>query len=285
MENSEYIVIFGDESVIIYSEGNPEEILQNITEKKKRQQRKKRKNVDFFVFNEMLKLDKVQKNIFWKNQLQMYFNGNLPKNFSYDGNILKYNSRTNRKNNFIKLFDNNIDFNANEAFENLKNFLSNYDIRSQHERDIEENDNNDVIEDTDYSDINTYKSLKKRQDIAINQYIKEEIIKYNLSSQEGNNLKSMIIFGLSSKIINDNNIQVENGKIVNIDNLIKDDNNNFELKIDSITNKTKRSIRRNNNDYTKMSKTTLTKNNSDKKSNVDLSKLTYFYFNNLVNKL
>jgi hypothetical protein len=184
----------------------------------KQKRTKKAKDVVHQIFSDFCNMtnDNMWKGLFQKASIDKF-----PQGFSYSNNFLLFKKR----NKIEKIeIENSTEENLAETINFFKKFGSICD--DENENDVFNYLYSMVKEYTSWSQIRG----KKKKDYFLSGYVDFLIKKYNLNEEESRHLHDQIHFGYCLKIIDSNNIKIENMEIVNIDNLIFDENTRkFEL--------------------------------------------------------
>lgn len=168
---------------------------------------KLRKNIVHDIF---LDMENFNDDEFWNTFLLRASRDLFPSGFGFRDNTLYYTVKT--KYNFeLKLNPNE----PEESLSKLKEFMNNKGVMSITDKN---NINTNVQGYNKESEkINDWKKLGKKQNIAIRDYLEVLKIRYKLNKNEFRWLDMIVSIGVSSNILNNKNIIIENGVIINID--------------------------------------------------------------------
>ena len=232
MNKGEGIVVYCTKGNVIFSSTG--ELIQS-----KQSVRKHRVN-KAIIYKEFQEMKELESSEFWKNLLVKCSKNLFPKDFKYINNVLyfKPNTKKHRAECFIDKDD------IVKSLDKFKVFMRSRGFASTSEKEeikniIENNVEERLI-------ITTWKDISKNRDYHIKNYIIEIKERYSLTYKETCNLESVIMMGVISEFFNEENIIIQNQKIIDIKNLIWNKNRrNFSIKTDGY--KIKKRTEKNNN--------------------------------------
>lgn len=226
------LVVYCSKGNVIFTSTGEIEINQS-----KIRKHNKNRNIVYPVFEE---LKKFNESPYWDNLLTRFSKNLFPRNFKfYNSTIYWKSKRRGAQNEFY------VDPNTEEKetlFKNLVEFLEDKGLIS-----VVENKEKSIMDYKEDIELSSWKDFSKNQFYLIEKFEEEMAEKYNLNEKELVELSSVIKFGLSSDILNNSTIIVENYKIKEIKTLIWDetkrkftiDNQNAGIKFSSISKKQK----------------------------------------------
>lgn len=147
---------------------------------------------------------------YWEEQLTNFSRGNFPRNFKYYNDTFHY--RAKKKNGRKEFYVDNRDL--KKTLEELKEFLEDKGIVSileRREKLLSEYKTDEKFE--------SWKDFKLNQMFIIEDYIDKLVRKYDLDEKGKINLESVIRFGISSDIFNNDTIKIKDSKIKKIKHL------------------------------------------------------------------
>jgi len=197
--------------------------IQKIDQKKKRN-----KNIIYPIFHELLKVDvhndgEVLIDDFWKQMLENAGYGKFPRGFSYKDPQLSYRkgNKVATMNIIVGNFNNSLEWLAFELIE----FMRKNEYKSVRDRELEQEKLERMISDSlakgeiKWTDINKKKKTKK---ILIGFYTSLMAEKYNMTKEEKIEFSSFIHLGFFQGYLDNNDVNFEKGRILNINGIIFD---------------------------------------------------------------
>jgi hypothetical protein len=180
------------------------------TQSKKVRKHNKNRAIVHQVFEDMREFNKSP---YWDDVLQRWSRNVFPRNFKYYKDTLRYalKRKTNKREFYIDKED------LQKTFEELKVFLEDKGIVSVIEK--KEKLISSRRKESSENRCDSWKDLGGNQIFAVEKYIE----KMRRKRDGEYNLESIIKFGISSDIFNNNTITVENSKIKGIEHLAWDE--------------------------------------------------------------
>ena len=195
------IVVYCTKGNVIFNQDGE---IQKVTKPKSS---KLRKNIVHEIFLEM---EKFNDDEFWNVFLLRASRDLFPSGFGFRDNTLYYTVKT--KYNF------ELKFNPDEPEESLiklKEFMNKKGVMSITDKNIINTNVKTYVKEKEK--VNDWKKLGKKQSTVMKDYIEDLKLKYKLNKSEFKWLEMIISIGISSTILNNKNIIIENGVIKNID--------------------------------------------------------------------
>jgi len=209
---------------------------------KVRNSAKTKRVIEFQLFEDIKDIEKDQ---FWITFFEDAAIGRFPRNFKYANNVLNY--RNKNKSAEIMLPETPLEAGAFvKAFiYEQAGIISPLDMKEK--KAIDEK----CLQDAANIEVSNWKQIKneKQQSILISLFVQLVAEKYDLNFEERAKLSQQIKIGLLSGYLNNTNIIMENGNIVDIEGLEFDDINR-EFNINTDTCKIVKVVKRGCNDTT-----------------------------------
>ena len=157
---------------------------------------------------------------FWENILMECACGKFPRNFTYKNNLI-----THRKSNVLNRLE--ISNSPSEAFTSIKAFFQKVaGIMSEQDRNkLKKIEEDKMIEELEKAkDEMEWKDVRKEKlkEILIKEFVTDMAEKYKMNKEQRDELITVIRKGFLLKYFTANNVEMERGRIVEIDGLIID---------------------------------------------------------------
>jgi hypothetical protein len=182
---------------------------------------KKRKKMLKPVVNPIFEqLANLTEDVFWKTIFLDCSRCKFPRGFTFKNNVLTF-----KKGNKMTCLE--LTSNLAESFTSCINFFQSAGgIMSKKDREkIRKLEEERILEQIESDLDKNWKDIKKEnlKEVLLNEFIKEISEKLNFNEKEKNELSTTIKKGIILKYFNNDNIIMEDGKIIEIEGLIYDD--------------------------------------------------------------
>ena len=215
------MIVFSTKKVVMFNSAG-----ELINDSQKLRKHSKNRSVIHPVFGEMKEYNDSS---YWDEQLTNFSRGNFPRNFKFYNDTLHY--RNKKKNGRKEFYIGNTDL--KQKLEDLKEFLEDKGIFSIIEKK-EKLLSTYKTEET----FKTWKDFKLNQMFLIEDYIESLSTKFNLDKKGRSNLESVVKFGISCGIFNNDTIKIMDFKIKKI-KFLKWEDEKKRFYIDFSSSKTK----------------------------------------------
>lgn len=182
---------------------------------------KKRKKTLKPIVNPIFeKLANLTDDIFWKTTFLDCARGKLPRGFTFKNNLLTF-----KKGNRMTCLE--LTSNLPESFTSTMNFFQSAAgiMSSQDRKKIRKKEEERILEQIEKDLDKNWKDIRKEnlKEVLLNEFITEICERLNFDENEKRELITTIKKGIMLKCFNNDNIIMEDGKIVEIDGLIYDE--------------------------------------------------------------
>jgi hypothetical protein len=200
------MIVFSTKKVVMFNSAG-----ELINDSQKLRKHTKNRSVIYSVFEEMKEYNESS---YWDEQLTNFSRGNFPRNFKFYTDTLHY--RAKKKNGRKEFFLDTVDL--NQTLIELKEFLEDKGVVSILERKEKLLSEYEIEEKFD-----AWKDFKLTQMFLVEKYIDKLTKKLDLDEKLKINLESVIKFGISCDIFNNDTIKIKEAKIKKIKHLEWDD--------------------------------------------------------------
>jgi hypothetical protein len=164
---------------------------------------------------------------FWKTHFDNAAFGIFPRGFTYSNGIVIYRAKSKSK----KAFYCEINLDPKIAISQFKQFLQERaGVMSEDDTERKQIDLERLMEANPSNNIDSWNSIKTStsRNIMIGFFVDKLGLNYNLTLKERHNLANLIKLGVSAGYFDSSNIIVNQGQIISIDGLMRD-NKNFDI--------------------------------------------------------